>query len=173
MPIHLRKKKLGIKNNFVSKIIMKKIYLGADHRGFKLKENIKNYLDSIKIPYEDLGAFELDPTDDYPDYAVKVAQKVAEERSRGILICGSAIGVCIVANKFKGVYAAPVSTEQEAMVSMTHNNANVLCLAGWNLSLAKAKKIVRIWLRTEHKIVVRHERRLAKVKAIENENFRD
>ena len=128
----------------------KKIYLGADHAGYILKEAIKNYLDSLKIPYEDMGAFKLDATDDYPDYAVKVAQKVAEGKGRGILVCGSSIGVCIAANKFKGVYAAPVTTEREAKVSIEHNNANVICLSGWNLSVAKVKKILRVWLKTEY-----------------------
>ena len=151
---------------------MSKIYLGADHRGFKLKEVIKSYLTSLKVSYEDLGAFKLDQNDDYPDFAAKVAAKVATEKSRGILICGSSIGICILANKYKGVYAAPVTNEMDAKLSIEHNNANVICLSGWNLSAVKAKKIIRVWLKTDYKVVVRHGRRLEKIKKIENINFK-
>jgi len=81
------------------------IYLGADHRGYKLKEALKIYLQESNYVWEDLGAKELNLDDDYPDYALAVAKKVAEnpEENRGILICGSGVGVDIVANKIKGI----------------------------------------------------------------------
>ena len=82
------------------------IYLGADHAGFKLKEEIKRYLDRLGLAYKDLGNFVFDPDDDYPDFAELVAKCVAKEkRSRGILICGTGQGMALAANKVKGAYA--------------------------------------------------------------------
>jgi len=146
---------------------MKTIYLGADHNGYKLKESIKSYLDGIGIDYEDMGNFEHDPSDDYPEFAFKVAQKVADNKARGILVCGSSIGVCIAANKVKGVYAAPVVTIRDAKLSREHNNSNVLCLSGWNLSIINAKKIIRIWLNTKFSQSDRHQRRVKMIKDFE------
>lgn len=151
---------------------MKKIYIGSDHAGYKLKQGVKAYLDNIGVEYEDLGNLKHNKQDDYPDYSALVAQAVAKDKTRGILICGSSIGVCITANKFKGVYAAPVTTEREAQISVTHNKANIICLSGWNLSLAKAKKIIRKWLSTKYKVVKRHERRVQKIKKIEEKHFK-
>ena len=84
------------------------IYIGADHRGYKLKEALKDYLKELNLEYEDLGALQIIFDDDYPDYAILVAKKVSENprENRGILICGSGVGVDIVANKFKGVRSA-------------------------------------------------------------------
>jgi ribose 5-phosphate isomerase B len=151
---------------------MKKIYLGADHAGFKLKETVKNYLDSLKIPYEDMGNLKYNKDDDYPDFGYKVAKAVAKNNGLGILICGSSIGVCIVANKVKGVRGAPVVNTRDAELSREHTNANVLCLSGWNTSAMQAKKIIRAWLKTAFSQAERHSRRVDKIKEIEEKEFK-
>lgn len=106
------------------------VYIGADHRGFEQKTLAKKWLDEKGIEYEDVGAHELDPNDDYNDYAVKVARAVAkDEEARGILICGSGNGECIQANRFRRVRAINGLTPELAEMGRKHNDANVLCLA--------------------------------------------
>ncbi|MEA3272071.1 MAG: RpiB/LacA/LacB family sugar-phosphate isomerase, partial [Patescibacteria group bacterium] len=117
-----------------------KIFLGADHAGFKLKEQIKKYLEKSGHKVLDEGALKYNKKDDYPDFAAKVAKKVKGDNS-GVLVCGSSHGVCIAANKFKGVRAVAVSNTKDAKLTRQHNDANVLCLSGWDLSLSRAKKI--------------------------------
>lgn len=148
---------------------MKHIYLGSDHAGHKLKQTVKSYLESLHIPFTDMGNAELDPGDDYPDYAYAVGKQVRDNKALGILICGSAMGVCIAANKITGVRATPVFTTREAQLSREHNDANVLCLSGWDTSAAKAKTIIRTWLKTEFSGLKRHERRVQKIKQIERD----
>jgi len=143
------------------------IYLGADHAGFHLKEEIKKYLKELGYEYEDLGNQEIDLLDDYPDFALKVAKKVVETKEKGILICSTGLGMCLAANKVKGVRAVVVWDEFTAIQSREHNNANILCLAGKVLDLETAKKIVRVWLETEFSGEERHIRRLKKVEEIE------
>lgn len=144
-----------------------KIYLGADHAGFKLKEQIKKYLEKMKYNVSDQGAFKFDKLDDYPDFAARVAKKIIKGDDRGILFCGSSHGVCIAANKFKGIRAVAVSNVRDAKLTREHNNANVLCLSGWNLKLENAKRIIEIWLKTEFGGEGRHMRRLGKIKKLE------
>ncbi len=147
------------------------IYLGADHAGFKLKEQIKKYLQAQRIKFIDLGNLKLDKNDDYPDFGYKVAKKVAKNKdSKGILICGTSYGVCIVANKVKGIRAVSISTVKDAKLSREHNNANVLCLSGWNLKFDLAKKIIMVWLNTSFSQAKRHQRRINKIKKIEKES---
>jgi ribose 5-phosphate isomerase B len=143
------------------------IYLGADHAGFKLKEQVKKYLKNSEYKIFDLGAKRFIKTDDYPDYARKVASKVSLNGGFGILFCGSGHGMCITANKIKGVRAVTVSSVREAMMVREHNNANVLCLSGWQISLKKAKKIIDAFLKTPFSKEKRHIRRLEKIKRIE------
>ena len=114
------------------------IYLGADHAGFALKEELKQYLLGLAMEVEDLGAFELNPTDDYPDFIVPVAKKVAEspDQNRGVVFGGSGQGEAIAANKIKGVraavyYGGPLNIVE---LSRKHNNANVLALGARFLS---------------------------------------
>ncbi|PIS39365.1 MAG: ribose-5-phosphate isomerase [Candidatus Nealsonbacteria bacterium CG08_land_8_20_14_0_20_38_20] len=141
------------------------IYLGADHRGFKTKEEIKKYLKKIGEPFEDLGNKVFDPNDDYPDFTEKVSEKISKNpKDKGILFCGSAIGITIFANKFKGVRAAQCFNEKMTELSRSHNDANVLCISADFLPLAKIKKIVKIWLETKFSQEERHKRRLAKIK---------
>jgi ribose 5-phosphate isomerase B len=145
------------------------IFLGADHAGFKLKEQIKKYLLTQKLKFQDLGNFKLEKNDDYPEFGFKVAKTVAKNpQNRGILICGSSFGVCIVANKVKGIRAVSVCNIKDAKLSRQHNDSNVLCLSGWDLKLEMAKKIVNIWLKTKFSRAKRHLRRLAIIKRYES-----
>lgn len=149
------------------------LYLGSDHAGFKLKEAVKKYLDGLKYEYEDLGALKLDPKDDYPDFGARVAQGVAinPKKNKGILVCGSAEGMGMVANKFKGVRAAVVWDECIAEESRKHNDANVLAISAWDLPPEEAERVIKVWLETKFS-GGRHARRLKKILAIEKENFK-
>lgn len=145
-----------------------KIFIGSDHAGFKLKEQIKKYLTKLKVKYEDLGNQQFDPTDDYPDYAKKVAQKVAKTKNnKGILICDSGAGMCIAANKVKGIRAVNAYTPKIAIKSRQHNNTNILCLGQSYISSSQAKKIIKVWLQTKFSRGARHCRRVNKIKQIE------
>ena len=144
-------------------------YIGADHRGFKLKESLKSYLQEIGAAFEDMGATVYDPNDDYPDFAIVVAQKVSEdpENNRGILICGSGVGVDITANKIKGIRSALIHDAAQARASRNDDNTNVLSLASDFISEEKAKEIIKIWLETPFSGLERYARRLTKIKEIE------
>ena len=153
-----------------------KIYLASDHAGFELKEAIKPYLQEKGYEIEDKGALTLDKDDDYPDYGYPAAKAVAESGgdSRGILFCGAAEGICIVANKVKGIRAVAVWSEINARLSREDNDANVLCLSGGGkinpipgLSLDEAKKIIDIFLNTKFSEEERHIRRIEKIKKLE------
>lgn len=155
---------------------MKTIYLGADHAGFQLKEKIKHWLEAKKISYEDLGNLVYDPDDDYPVYTAKVARKVAQKNSIGILICGSAEGVCIAANKVKGIRAVNPSSLIQTKLSREHENANILCLAGGQskepqpgISLLEAGKKITLFLHTKFSNAARHRRRITEIERLEYE----
>ena len=145
------------------------IYFGADHRGYKLKESLKNYLKELNFKFEDLGAPEIIFDDDYPDYAILVAQKVSQnpKENRGILICGSGVGVDIVANKFKDVRSALLFDAQQARISRNDDDTNILSLSADFISEDLAKEILRIWLETPFSYLERHVKRLAKIKDTE------
>jgi len=144
-----------------------KIVIGADHAGFNIKEKIKKFLDKKKINYEDLGANSFEQSDDYPDYAEKVARKVAKDNdSKGIVVCGSGMGMAIAANKIKGIRAVCAYDKYTAKMSREHNNANVLCLRGKNFPFWKIKMILHIWLSTEFSGEERHKRRIGKIEKI-------
>ncbi len=150
------------------------IYIGADHRGFELKENLKKFLKSRGLETEDLGAHIYDESDDYVDFAKEVAEKVAENpaSSRGILICGSGHGVDVVANKFRGVRAALGFNNQVAAQSREHEDANVLVLASDWLKAEEAQDIAAVWLGKEFSGEDRNVRRLKKIQEIEEKNFK-
>ena len=144
-----------------------KVYLGADHAGFELKEKIKEFLKNKKINYEDLGTGSEESVD-YPDFAIKVGERVAKEKgAKGILVCGSGVGMTIAANKVKGIRAAVVYDENTAKMSRQHNNANVICLRGRDFSAAKALKLLWIWLNEEFSGEERHLRRIRKISEYE------
>ncbi len=144
-----------------------KIFLGADHAGFELKEKIKHWLEKHRIHFDDLGDSVLNPSDDYPDYAEKVARAVVAKNSLGILICGSAQGVCIAANKIKGVRAVVPFSLKEARLTREHEDANIICLSGWFMSYHYATKLLEIFLTTPFSGEARHLRRLNKIKRLE------
>ena len=145
----------------------KKIYLGSDHAGFKLKQKVEAWLHRKNIPYEDLGNRAYDPSDDYPDFAEIVAKRSVDEKSFGLLICGSAQGMCIAANKIKGARAIVPYTKKETLLARTHNDANILCLSGWNTSGMKAISLIKMFLKTPFSGEERHKRRLNKIKNLE------
>lgn len=146
---------------------MKKIYLGSDHAGFELKEKIKHWLEKKKVFYEDLGNFLLDPKDDYPDFAEKVAKKTVKNNSLGILLCGSAQGMVIAANKIKGARAVVPFSIKEARLSKEHTNANIICLSGWYTHSHRVFKVLEAFLTTPFSGEPRHLRRLNKIRNLE------
>jgi ribose 5-phosphate isomerase B len=145
------------------------IYLGADHGGFKFKEKIKEFLDELGIKYEDLGNLKLEPRDDFTDYVLEVAKKVKKTGGKGILVCTNGLGMCIVANKIRGIRAVNVTTKKIAIQSREHLDANVLCLGAHVVSWKNAKKIIKAWLETDFFRKERYIRRLDKVRKIEKE----
>ena len=145
----------------------KKIYLGSDHNGFKLKEKLKLWLEKKAIVYEDKGDLSFDQQDDYPDYAEKVARAVVRNNSFGVLLCGSAQGVCIAANKVKGARAVVPTTLKEVRLSRNDDNANVLCLSGWFMHFHQATRLIEKFISTPFSEKPRHKRRLAKIRRME------
>ncbi len=139
-----------------------KIALGADHAGYLLKDRIRQYVTERGYQVIDEGTNSSDSVD-YPDFALKVARDVADGRAeRGILVCGSGIGMAITANKVPGIRAANIGSEYEAQMSREHNNLNVLALGARILDEADAKQIVQIWLDTPFS-GGRHSGRLEKI----------
>lgn len=145
----------------------KTLYLGSDHAGFELKEKIKVWLKTQKIPFQDLGNQIFDKNDDYPDYAEKVSLAVVKNSSLGLLLCGSAEGMCIAANKVKGIRAVAPATPQLTQLARQHNDVNILCLSGWYTPLPQAKKMLQVFLKTSFSKEPRHLRRLNKIKKLE------
>lgn len=143
-----------------------KVVFASDHRGYLLKQNLKELLDDMKIETLDLGTFSTDSVD-YPDFAIPAAEKVSKgEYDRGILLCGSGIGMCIVANKFPRVRAALVRDVYTAEMSRKHNDSNILVLGADLVSDALAQDIVKIWIKTDFE-GGRHLRRIEKIRHIE------
>ena len=144
------------------------LFIAADHGGYPLKEEIKNFLIVEGYEVVDMGNQELDLSDDYPDYAVAVAQKVAtDENAGGILICGTGQGMCLAANKVVGIRAVLAHNDFTAKDAADHLNANIICLGGRVTDAETAKKLVKIWLDTEFSGEERHKRRLRKVEEME------
>ena len=138
-----------------------KVYLGADHAGFRLKESIKKFLDKKRIGYVDVGNKKLE---DYPDFGLKAAEMVSKgKENKGILVCGTATGMCIAANKVKGIRAVAAFDKYTSKMSREHNDSNVLCLRGRKFSSRKALRIVNTWLITDFSGKGRHKRRIDKI----------
>lgn len=148
-----------------------KLALASDHAGYDLKLAVIRYLESTGINFVDFGC-QVGETVDYVDYGAEAIRKVVSgEFDRAILFCGTGLGMAIVANKFPGIIATPCWDEFTAAASRSHNNSNCLCLGGRVLSQEMALAIVKIWLGTEFE-GGRHERRLNKIKKLEEENFK-
>lgn len=144
------------------------IYLGADHRGYELKEQLKKLLADDGFEITDLGNDHLDPQDDYVDFAAKVAESTAQfPENRGILLCGSGAGVDMVANKIEGIRSALVFDEPRAIQARQHEDANVISLPADTLDTETAFKIVKAFLTTEFSNDPRHVRRLEKMEEVE------
>lgn len=145
------------------------IFIGSDHAGFNLKEKIKSFLKSHKIEFEDLGPFVFNQKDDYPEFALRVAKKVASTKnSFGILVCSSAAGMCIVANKVKNIRAVAAYDSKTAKLSRLHNNSNILCLSADFVSSSKNLQILKVWISTDFSNELRHIRRIKQISSIEN-----
>ena len=123
---------------------MKKIALGSDHAAYEMKETVKRLLHSQNFDVIDVGTHSVERAD-YPDYAKKLSHEVVSKNIQGILLCGSGIGVSIVANRFKGVRAALCRTPEDAKMSRMHNDANVLCLGARFNSEEEIKNILSAW----------------------------
>lgn len=145
------------------------IYLGADHGGYQLKEKVKHWLSSWEYEFEDLGAHEYNPDDDYTDFVQAVANKVSteddrskpwKERTKGILLCRSGGGMCIGANRFKNVRAVYVESAPAAKHARTDNDANIISLAGDWINDTAAQETLMSWLETDFSHEERHERRV-------------
>ncbi|OGH17329.1 MAG: hypothetical protein A3C22_02040 [Candidatus Levybacteria bacterium RIFCSPHIGHO2_02_FULL_37_10] len=150
-----------------------KVYLGADHRGFKLKEELKTWFLENKISVKDLGAFEHNPDDDYPLFAQKVARNVAGDLKknlgvRGIVICGSGVGVNIVANKFNHIRSGLALNAKQVGQARKDDDINILAIPSDFVNEEEAKKIVKIFLKTPFSKEDKKIRRLGEIDKIEN-----
>ena len=144
-----------------------RVAIGSDHAGYPLKEEVANALRDNGYDVEDLGTYSLESVD-YPDIAVAVATEVAAGRfDRGILICGTGIGMTITANKVKGIRAGAVSDTYSARMARAHNNANVLGMGGRVVGPGLAHDIAKAFLDTEFEGGSRHERRVNKINALD------
>lgn len=147
------------------------IAIGADHGGYKLKEEIKRYLDEKGIKYIDVGTYTEERTD-YPIYAEKVAKKLqSKECDKGILVCRSGYGMTVAANKFKGIRAASIYDEESAKFAKADDDINVVTLGGDYLTVNQAICIIRNWIATEFK-GGRYQERLEMIEEIEKENMK-
>jgi ribose 5-phosphate isomerase B len=141
------------------------VALAADHAGFRLKEIVKEVLGELGVSTEDFGTHSEDSVD-YPDYAKPALASILDGKAdRGVLVCGSGVGMSIVANRFPGIRAALVSDTRTAEMCRKHNDANVLVLPGWKLTREEAEEILKVWVRTDFE-GGRHQRRLDKIRTV-------
>lgn len=147
-----------------------KIYLGADHGGFKLKEEVKGCLAKLGISYEDMGNSVYDPKDDFVDFGVKVAQKVQKGLGKGVLFCRSG-GMALVANKFKGVEAVEVWNTETARHAKEHRDANVLGIPADYVKKKLVCDMIKVWLEAKVRPEEKYQRRINKIKQVEERNF--
>ena len=149
-----------------------RIGVACDHGGFELKEELKAFLKSLGVEPMDMGTFSEESVD-YPDFGVLVAERVSRgELEKGILICGTGIGMSIVANKFPRIRAALANDLYSSRCSREHNDANILIIGGRIVGKELAKEVVKVWLETRF-AQGRHKRRLEKIEALEKEKFKN
>ncbi len=142
------------------------IAIASDHGGFELKEDIKDFLDISGHPFMDLGTYNNDSVD-YPDYGIELSKRVAAgEFEKGILICGTGIGMSIVANKIPGIRAALAHDVYSARMSAEHNDANIIVIGGRITGKGLARELVKAWLEAKFE-GGRHQKRLDKIAELE------
>ncbi len=140
------------------------IFISSDHGGFEIKKELAKYLESTGVPFEDLGPYEFDPDDDYPDYVAKVVEKMkAVPGSKGVLLCRNGVGVTMAANRHSGIRAGLSWNESHAITSRQDDDTNVLTLPADYINSRIATAIVKAWLETPFNGEERHKRRLAKI----------
>jgi len=150
------------------------IYIGADHAGFQLKERLKLMFENNGFVVHDMGNSEYEQTDDYPDFAKLVAEKVAKGRTaRGILCCNNGVGMCIAANKVKGARAVLTDNESIVREAVVDDDVNILCLGQGHLDMKDAEKIALVFLAANFSNEARHKRRLKKIAIMEAEIKKD
>jgi ribose 5-phosphate isomerase B len=148
-----------------------KIGLAADHGGFELKNTIKLFLQQNGYEVEDFGAMKLDNGDDYPDFVIPLAKAVAKKQvDRGIAICGSGVGASVAANKVAGIRAALIHDHFSAHQGVEDDDMNLICLGGRVTAFAAAEELITAFLNAKYIGAERHERRLQKVKELEQKN---
>ena len=141
------------------------IYIGADHRGYAIKEKIKSYLKDQELEHEDLGNFKYEENDDFPEFANLVVEKVLEdpEKNRGILICGSGVGMDMAANRNENIRSALAMTPEMAIASRKSDNTNILSLGADFVGEKKVEEIIEAWLGASFSGEERHQRRLTRI----------
>tara|TARA_B100001142_G_C13890623_1_gene483821 strand:+ start:76 stop:525 length:450 start_codon:yes stop_codon:yes gene_type:complete len=145
-----------------------KIAFGSDHAGFEIKEEIKSFLTSLNIDFVDLGAYEFDALDDYPDFAKNVGYAIRNgEAQKGIIVCGSGVGASITANKIKGVRAGLCHDGYSAHQGVEHDDMNVLCIGSRIIGIELIKEIIISFINAKFSGEERHSRRLQKLLDIE------
>ncbi len=150
-----------------------KISIGADHAGYEMKAKLVEYVKSLGHTVHDVGTFDPSKPDDYPDYAALVAEDILKGGwERGILVCGSGVGVSVAANKFPGIRAGLCHDHYSAHQGVEHDDMNVLVLGSRIIGIMAAEDSTQAFLNAKFSGEERHVRRLAKVKQIENENMR-
>lgn len=143
------------------------IYIGADHRGYAMKEGLVAWLREQGNDVHDMGATEYTEGDDYPDYAKVVAQEVAgDSGSRGVVLCGSGIGVAVTANKVVGIRAAAVHDKTITQIARNDDDINILGLGADYISIEDAKKVITVFLETPFSGEDRHMRRIGKIESV-------
>lgn len=147
------------------------IYIASDHRGFAAKEALKKYLTDSAYNVQDLGNDHYDENDDYPDFAMAVAKKVSTDLdSKGILLCGSGVGVDMVANKFKRIRSSLCFSPDQAFAARQDDDANVLSLPTEHIDEEGLKKITSTWLQTPFSNIEKHARRLSEMRNLGTES---
>ncbi|RMD57828.1 RpiB/LacA/LacB family sugar-phosphate isomerase [Candidatus Parcubacteria bacterium] len=146
------------------------IYFGADHRGYDLKEFLKEFVEEQAYEVYDVGNTVYDENDDYPDFAADLARRIKmdPDNSKGILVCGSGVGMCVVANRFPGVRAGIGISPDQVYDARKHDSINVLCLAADFVTKPIAQKMVQTFLSTPFDGEEKHARRLEKISELEN-----
>ncbi len=150
-----------------------KLSIGADHAGYDMKRQLIDFVEQLGHTVHDVGTFEPDKPDDYPDYAALVAEEVRSgQAERGILVCGSGVGVSVAANKFKGIRAAMCHDHYSAHQGVEHDDMNILVLGARIIGPMMAQDVTQAFLSAKFSNEPRHLRRLNKVKQIEQNEFR-